>query len=159
MAFMFVAIAGAAAVLMAPLRQGAARATVTGENALTRLRAEREAAYAAIADVEHDFETGKLDGANYTAMRDALRTRAIELLGAERAEANAPAAGIAAAKTGATVLATPASTSTTTAAPGTPTVAASGARFCPSCGTARDPAWRFCASCGAALSGPRETGA
>ncbi len=162
MALMFVSIAGAAAFLMAPLRKGAARAAVTGESALTRLRAEREAAYAAIHDVEHDFETGKLDGADYTAMRDALRTRAIELLGAERAEESATAAGNVAATASATSPALAASAASNTAATATANTTASagsGERFCPSCGTPRDPAWRFCASCGAALSARREAGA
>ncbi len=162
MALMFVAIAGAAAFLMAPLRKGAARAAVKGESALTRLRAEREAAYAAIHDVEHDFETGKLDGADYTAMRDALRTRAIELLGAERAEESATAAGNVAATASATSPALAASAASNTAATATANTTASagsGERFCPSCGTPRDPAWRFCASCGAALSARREAGA
>ncbi len=152
MAFIFAAIAGAAAFVMAPLRQGAARDRTTGESALTRLRAERETAYVAISDLEHDFETGKLDGTDYTAMRDALRARAIELLRAERAEQSAPSAGSAAA-TAATI------STTTTITMTIPATAASGDRFCPSCGTPRDPAWRFCASCGAALPARREAGA
>ncbi len=132
LAFAFAAIAGSAAFLVAPLmrRSRGLAPMTTSDVDRARLRAEREATYAAIADVDHDFETGKLEGDDYTALRASLRERAIELLRAEQ--------------TGATTAAAPA------VATG-PGPAAPNARFCPSCGAAAAQEWRFCTACGAAL--------
>jgi hypothetical protein len=45
---------------------------------------ERESIYAAIRDLEHDHETGKIAEADYASMRDELRGRALALLRRER---------------------------------------------------------------------------
>jgi hypothetical protein len=45
---------------------------------------ERESIYSAIRDLEHDHETGKIAEADYTAMSEELRARAIDLLRRER---------------------------------------------------------------------------
>ena len=70
--------------MISPLRRSQRRkAGIDPE--LARLREEREGVYTDIADLDHDFETGKLDESDYTTMREALRAQAIELLRAERA--------------------------------------------------------------------------
>jgi hypothetical protein len=137
LAFAFAAIAGAAAFLTAPLTKRARVAPAAPDADLVRLRTEREATYSAIADLDHDFETGKLESTDYTALRASLREHAIELLRAEQAgPAAAPSMTTASAAT----------------RPGEPAPAsAPTARFCPSCGVARQAEWRFCAACGAAL--------
>lgn len=139
LAFAFASIAAAAAFLMAPLTKRARVAAAAPDADLVRLRAEREATYAAIADLDHDFETGKLERSDYTALRASLRERAIELLRAEQA---GPAAATAAPKTTAIAASPPGEIAPASA----PT-----ARFCPSCGVARQLEWRFCAACGGAL--------
>lgn len=142
LAFAFAAIAGAAAFLASPLTKRARGAVASPDDGRDGLRAEREATYAAIADLDHDFETGKLEGPDYTAVRASLRDRAIELLRAEQSGATPALPGAAAAQ--------PAPAS---AAP------SAAAGFCPSCGAARQADWRFCAGCGSALPGPKAPGA
>jgi len=123
------AAVAAALFLAAPLRSsGRARAQPLPE--LTPIQAEREALYANIADLDHDFETGKLDQADHQQMREALRDRAIELLRAERAAATpAPEQAEQAEREATATL----------------------GQFCPACGSRIDPAWRFCSSCGGSL--------
>ncbi len=156
-ASMALVMAGAAAAglfLMSPLRRSTRRRDEE-DVALTRLRDEREAVYTAIADLEHDFETGKLDESDYDEMRDELRGQAIELLRAERAEdspAETPPPSTPAIITAATTRIAEAKAPVTESppAPGitqTPTTS----RFCPSCGGQIDARWRFCSHCGGAL--------
>ena len=66
-----------------------------------RARRERDSLYAAMADLEHDHETGKVDDHDYASMRADLRGRALGLLEGERrgeaAEAGPAAARVATA--------------------------------------------------------------
>jgi len=142
LAFAFAAIAGTAAFLAVPLTKRARGAVESPDDGRESLRAEREATYAAIADLDHDFETGKLEGADYTAVRASLRDRAIELLRAEQSGSEPALPGAAEARD---AISSPAS------------FAAAG--FCPSCGAARQAEWRFCASCGSTLPEPKAPGA
>lgn len=144
-------VAGAAAAalyLIAPLRS-ARRREDEGDHALAALREEREAIYTAIADLEHDYETGKLEEADYTAMRERFRGQAIELMRAEqahaKAEGEAPPASAPAPADG------PAHAPDATTS-GPPISAAPTGSFCPSCGERVDPKWRFCSHCGGGLS-------
>jgi cytochrome c-type biogenesis protein CcmI len=84
--------------------------------------AKREVLYESIRDLEHDFETRKIDEADYGVMREELRSDAIELM---REEKQAPPSEASAAR-------------------------AIG-RACPSCGAAARVAWKFCAECGSHL--------
>lgn len=144
---------GAAWFMISPLRRSQRRKPGIDPE-LTRLREEREGVYADIADLDHDFETGKLDEVDYTSMREALRAQAIELLRAERAHGAEPL---------------PDPQERPSAAPGRRDAGADASRasaeaapiatgvFCPSCGGRVDPAWRFCSHCGAGLQ-PGESG-
>ena len=136
-----VALAAAAALLflIAPLQGSRAEAAAGDaaapepleDTAADAARAEREAVYAALRDLEHDHETGKVSDADYAQMRHELRARAAALLQAEAdAAAARRAAALAAARTG--------------AAPDMPS--------CHACGAATRPGDRFCAYCGAALA-------
>ena len=134
--------AGAVFFLIAPLRRVAQREDIE-DPALTRIREEREGVYAAIGDLDHDFETGKLDESDYTEMRTDLREQAIELLRVERAGGARPAA--------------PQPVGTAPPQPNTPTPTAPSSgpvtgKFCPSCGGTVDPRWRFCSHCGGGLN-------
>lgn len=151
-------VVGAAAFVVAPLirrtRTEEPVAEPASSEALAQLRAEREATYAAILDLDHDFETGKLEADDHRQMREALRARAIELLAAERT-AGAPATAAASTQAGTTTAAEPrAGTIGSTAATTAPATG-----FCPQCGAERDASWRFCARCGAALPAAPEPGA
>ena len=86
---------------------------------------EREGIIAAIQDLDHDFETGKISEADHAEMRGALRARAIELLRAER-DGVAEASG-----------------------PDEPADAPTAARRCGACSVALDAEYRFCPHCGA----------
>lgn len=159
LALAFAAIAGSVVFLIAPLMRRA-RGLLPEDAGATereRLHAEREAIYAAIADLDHDFETGKLERADYESQRVDLRARAIELLRAEKAGGGAAIASDGAEIPDAPAI-RPAAEAVPAEAPGAVGAAPARARFCPSCGVATAPEWRFCAACGAAIpalaSGP-----
>ncbi|MCP4907267.1 MAG: zinc ribbon domain-containing protein [bacterium] len=135
-ASMALTVAGAAAAalfLIAPLRRVAQHEQRADPESI-RIHDEREAIYTAIGDLDHDFETGKLDESDYAEMRSGLRGQAIELLRSERAGGEAAAGATRPDATGAA------------ASP-----PATGA-FCPSCGQNIDPRWHFCSHCGGELS-------
>ena len=88
-------------------------------------RDEREAIYDAIRDLDHDFETAKVSADDHARLRDELRARAAELMGARE-----PADGGAAQS----ISAPP--------------------RACGQCGANAAEEHRFCASCGAPLGAP-----
>lgn len=113
------AAGGIAFVLATPLRRSARPADAAAEEAA----AERESLYAAIRDLEEDFETGKLSDGDFAALRGELRGRALALLQAER-QAGAPL-------------------------PETPPQPAAAA--CSACGRTLAPEDRFCSRCGAAV--------
>jgi hypothetical protein len=116
----------AALALAAPLRRERAAAARDAALAVDPGRAERDALYDSLRDLEHDFETGKLEAADYERMRAELRGRALDLLEADR---SGPAAALPAA-----------------AAEQQPAAAG-----CSACGNAPAPGDRFCARCGARL--------
>lgn len=138
------AIAAAAAgafFLFAPLRSAPGE-VVAPESPMDRLRTQRELVYTAIRDLDHDFETAKLEEGDYTQMRESLRAEAIELMRSEQAAAVADQAEVDQAS---------ASTSSG-AARVADTSEARTDRFCPSCGDKVVPQWRFCSHCGETLS-------
>jgi hypothetical protein len=104
--------------LLAPLRSSGTEHDSAG---LHEFAMRREAVYQDILDLDHDFETGKLDAADHIALRDELRSQIAALLVEERSapESDAPAAPVA--------------------------------DNCPGCGGATEPQWTFCSSCGANL--------
>jgi hypothetical protein len=83
MALVLLAGLAAAALLVTPLFGGDLGAEDAEAEELPGVR-EREAIYAAIRDLEHDHETGKIAEADYGSMRDELRARAVALLRRER---------------------------------------------------------------------------
>jgi hypothetical protein len=83
------AAAGVVWALLAPLGGlGPARRAAIAADAPAPpdpLVAEREAVYAALRDLEHDYETGKVSTSDYAAMRAELRQRAATLIRAGEA--------------------------------------------------------------------------
>jgi ribosomal protein L40E len=109
--------------LTAPLRSpGESGETATTPTTATA--AERASLYAAIRDLEDDFDTGKISAEDHSAMRSELRQRAGELLRAERAAA------------------------------ATPATATSQVQVCSDCGAHTPPDTRFCSQCGAKIGDP-----
>jgi len=122
-------VAGLAAfALAAPLRarEGAAEEAPEVESAA---HVEQEALQLALADLDHDFETGKLDPADYERLGEELRGRSHALAACEAV----PAPEAAPAHEG-----------------GVP--AAPSARSCADCGQRAGDEDRFCARCGARLA-------
>lgn len=166
---------GAVAILLGPLMgfrprrapagaEQAARGSAAGAPALREeaaqaaLREEREALYAAIGDLDHDLETGKLSAADHAELRAELRARAIHLLREERA---ASAEGSAAADGGEPDADSEAADSEMRAAASADARAESAAQppgnhaaapLCAACGFEAAQAHRFCAHCGAPLN-------
>jgi hypothetical protein len=122
------ALVGAAAIafaLIAPLRAAGAGAASAETGTEPAAPGERESLYAAMRDLEEDFETGKLSEADHALLRDELRGRAATLLQAERdTKRDRPRPAVAAAP------------------------------FCTHCGAALRPDDRFCAQCGAQAAAP-----
>ena len=114
---------GLAYVVGQPITRSEPLADEPGESATSR---EKLALFAALRDLEHDFETGKLSQADHDRLRDELRSDALRALA--RLEGGSQAAGAEAA-----------------ASP------ADGAERACSCGRSAAPDDRFCASCGKAL--------
>jgi len=83
MAFLVLASLLSGALLISPLFGGDLGPEDSEAEELPSLR-ERESIYAAIRDLEHDHETGKISEADYASMRDELRARAVALLRRER---------------------------------------------------------------------------
>jgi hypothetical protein len=123
-AALFGAVAIAAA-LLAPLRKAAATPEAVAADDEQSDLGERASLYAAMRDLEEDFETGKLSEADHAVLREELRGRAATLLQSERdAKRERPRPEPA-------------------AAPVSPA-----ARFCTSCGAPLAAGDRFCAQCG-----------
>ncbi len=133
--------AGAIGLLAAPLYRARTARAEEADPSLAEPATERErqAIYAAIQDLDHDHETGKISEDDHRVLRDELRARAVALLRAERAERTGRAPG-------------------STAAPPAPVAAAPA---CPGCGAGTREGDRFCAQCGSPLAqrSPREAGA
>jgi hypothetical protein len=125
----FVGVASILAVvfLAAPLRRSVGR---TPAAISTASADERAAVYAAIRDLEDDFETGKISADDRGVMLSELRARAAALLRAERD-------GDAGATT-----AEPTATAASTA--------------CRSCGEPLTAAAHFCSRCGERIAAPKE---
>jgi hypothetical protein len=146
------AIAAAAAgafFLFVPLRT-ASREKLVLDTPLDRIRAERERVYSAIRDLDHDFETKKLEEEDYTQMREGLRAEAIELMRSEQ-----EAAGTAGAPASAPTATTNANVGTTAGTGSHASHPETGA-FCPSCGETVTASWRFCSHCGGDLHPPEQ---
>jgi len=157
-AITIIAAAAAAFFLVNPLRQSTRRAP-TVDPALVQIHDEREAIYSAIRDLDHDFETGKLEAADHAQMRAGLREQAIALLRAERATATSeasPAAGTATSAVAKTDVKTGGRAVDAMDGPSRPPATATAepmtGRFCPQCGGAVTPAWHFCSHCGGRLN-------
>jgi hypothetical protein len=124
---LFLALTAAAAVgfLTGPLRRRAG-GEMAEEEPEPASRRERVSLYAALRDLEQDFETGKVSEEDYRTLRDDLRARAAALLQQEREAQPRAAASLRLVE----------------------------APHCPACGATPRSGDRFCAACGARLAEP-----
>jgi hypothetical protein len=120
----------AAAFLVLPLRGGRDPSPPTASSGLAL---EREILYESIHDLDHDFETGKIDAVDFRALRDELRAEAIALMRQERA-----------------------SVPDSRPSQEGPLKAVPGPSACPTCGAAVEISWGFCAGCGGGLEQKQE---
>jgi hypothetical protein len=117
--------------VVSPLVRSRRTGTVQFEQA--RIRSERDLVYAAIRDLELDFETAKIDEADYQSMRGELRGHALALLQRERD-------------------AKPLPSTEDQAGPAQHPAAQASATTCQGCGSELDVGWQFCPKCGASQS-------
>ena len=123
------------AFLMAPVWRARDPGRLEAEPVPRASVRERQQIYEAIADLDHDFETGKVSAEDHARLRAELRQRAVALLAEERA-----------ARTRAWPSA-PASPAEANAAEAQP-------EACASCGAVPRPDDRFCGRCGRPLAAP-----
>ncbi len=77
----FVVVAIAVLIVIAPLRRGRAeRAELLESTEVAELEAQRDARYREIRDAEMDFRTGKLSERDYRQLDRGLRAEAIDIL-------------------------------------------------------------------------------
>ncbi|MCG8592566.1 MAG: zinc ribbon domain-containing protein [Proteobacteria bacterium] len=126
-AVVLLAALGAAWFVAGPLRSRGETLADPDEDPVAR---ERDAIYAAIRDLDHDHETGKISDSDHELLRRDLRGRAIALAQRERSSGAAEAD------------AAPLDEERPPAA-------------CPDCGQHLEAGWRFCVGCGR----PLESGA
>jgi len=150
-----------------------ARVVSPPESSRDQLLAERDALYAAIRDLDLDFQTGKLLEADYLAMRDKYMARGVEILkqldalqvdrrqlGADRMPPKAGADNVEAAvqarragRAWPQIVEDEIETEVHARRRSQAAQQKSEARpKCPSCGFPVDPTDRFCGKCGAALT-------
>ena len=79
--------AGVMAYLLEPVFSGRAASAYGGEDEHDERAARRQVALTALRDLEYDRATGKLDGADYRALRDELSRDALRQLGPDDAAA------------------------------------------------------------------------
>jgi hypothetical protein len=149
-AFVAALALGIGLFLTEPLRRQRAPAAAA-EREPDAAHRERAALYAAIHDLDHDHETGKLADADWREMRDRLRARAVELMQASEASAQrgeAERSPVDRRPSWAASSPEPA-----------PSPAPTLSRFarepapCPACNAPTAPGARFCAQCGKPLAG------
>jgi hypothetical protein len=143
--FSVLAAAAVLAFLLGPLRQDRDATPEPDGSRAEDLVLEREGLYAAIRDIDEDFETGKLTAADHQTLRAGLRTQAVELLQRERQ--SAPEAGATPSHGDGPATASPTPAATAGAPLGEP-------RFCVHCGAGLPRGARFCPQCGVEL--PRQ---
>ena len=123
-----------------PLISSSRRATseASGSSPWDDLIGQRDAAYAAIKELDFEYDLGNLSDSDYRDLRDRYRSRAASIL-----QSLETAMGSAGGSKAADVPAAPAPAAPTRARPETPA--------CPSCGQSREAEALYCWSCGARL--------
>ncbi len=125
-------VAAVVLFIVMPVAKGQHASLERKDHEVTESEARRRVTLLALRDVEYDYHTGKLDEADYLALRKELSAEALAALEAADADPEAPAldleAEIAAVRAGLEAGTT-----------------------CASCGHRNPEGSRFCASCGQAL--------
>jgi len=155
-ALALVVLAAAVAVLAYPLYRERPKPLIVAGSSLDDVNAQRDGLYATLRDLDMDHRLGKIDDADYTALREKYMAQAavvLHELDVLRGQGSGAAAGaeieheVAALRRKKTKAKDkPEKAPPTQAAPqDTP------ARFCANCGRAYHAGDKFCAHCGHAL--------
>lgn len=131
-------VAAVVLFILLPVARGQHASLTREDDEMTESEARRRVTLLALRDVEYDYHTGKLDEADYMALRKELSAEALAALRAVEGESSSSGvdieAEIAAVKAG--------------LAAGT---------TCGSCGHRNPDGSRFCAACGQALASREAT--
>lgn len=143
----FAVLIAALAVLAYPLYRAQRQPVRINASTLDNLLAERDGIYATLRDLETDKELGKLDDADYNALREKYMTQAaavLQELDLLRGQGSAAAASAEIETQVAALRKSPVTKRTS--------ARASSGRHCKNCGRACDEGDKFCAKCGHALN-------
>jgi hypothetical protein len=147
-------LAFALVVLAFPLYRARAQTLTVNASTLDDLLAQRDGVYATLRDLEQDKELGKLDAADYDALREKYMVRAAEILhelDMLRGEGDAQSAS-AEIEAEVTALRKRAPSLKTPQPVPVPAPVRSSDLFCTNCGRQYKPGDKFCARCGHPLS-------
>lgn len=139
--FLGAALVAAAVVLfiVQPVAKGVHASLERSDDELSETEARKRVALLALRDVEYDYLAGKLDEADYRALKGELTAEALAALEADEKARSGKVSGAAAAALEAEIA-----------------EARAGLRagsFCHECGAGNEPGSRFCSACGHALHG------
>ena len=125
--------------LVQPVAKGLHASLERSDDELTETEARKRVALLALRDVEYDFLAGKLDEADYRALKSELTSEALQALEADERARSGRVSGDAAAALEAEIAEARAGLSA--------------GSFCAECGADNEAGSRFCSSCGHALQG------
>lgn len=150
-------VVAVALFVAAPLGEGFMRRRRTGADELLRERLEhdRSLAVQGLRELEFDHEMGKLDPADYQALRTKLEARAMAAMSALGQGASAGGSGDSEPLPKHALPGVAAKSSGTADASAVSEIASRGTarriNFCPQCGARAAAGYKFCAGCGAAM--------
>lgn len=134
----FLIVAAVALFVAAPLSEGFLRRKRSADLEAMRLEHDRQLALQGLRELEFDNEMGKLEPADYLALKTNLENRALAAMRALERDARPRL-----------VLAPSSRTA--------PDSAARRINFCPQCGDRAGAGYRFCPGCGTAVDGASQS--
>lgn len=139
--FLGAALVAAAIVLfiVQPVAKGLHASLERSDDELTETEARKRVALLALRDVEYDYLAGKLDEADYRALKGELTAEALAALEADEKVRSRKVSGAEAAALEAEIANVRAGIRA--------------GSFCSDCGSPNEPGSRFCSACGHALHG------
>ncbi len=148
-------LAAALVALAYPLYRARTPGVLVNASTLDDLLAQRDGVYATLRDLELDQQLGKLDSADYTALREKYMTRATEILqelDELRGKGDAQAASAEIEKQVTALRGQRMNDERYESAPPSAVVVDSSELRCANCGRPYHAGDQFCARCGRALS-------
>jgi hypothetical protein len=150
----FAVLALALAALAYPLYRARSQSILVNASTLDDLLAQRDGVYATLRDLELDQQLGKLDAADYNALREKYMRRATEILNeldSLRGEGGAKAASDEIEREVAAMRLRPPTPPVAEGEMSSAPREAASTQKCPNCGSPTIAGDKFCARCGHAL--------